>query len=109
MLYLRFGYFEKFLKIVFRDNLVPLADAAVLAFVEEDVFAMLHLHAHGLHHPLAGVLPVAGVVVHVAAPQALRAVVGIAVAFDLLAAMAADEVFNCAGESFAHNMIINSE
>ncbi len=55
---------------------------------------MIHFHGHGLHHPAAVMQPIAWVDVNMFTPQTNRAMVGIAVAFNLGAAGAANEVLN---------------
>lgn len=59
----------------------------------------LCFYADWLHKPFAQLLPIAGLYIHMLAPEALRAVVCVAVALHLCAALLAGEVFSCASES----------
>ena len=56
--------------------------------------------ADWLHKSMTGFGPITRIHVHVLAPKALGAMVGIAIAFDRRAAMPAGEVFFCPGELF---------
>lgn len=74
---------------------------AFLASVDDDELIAFFVDGRRLHKATAGVGPVARLNINMFAAQAVRAVVGIAVAFHLCIAMFTDEVFNLALELFA--------
>ncbi len=61
--------------------------------MENGVFPALEFHIHWLHEPLAPLLAIAGIYVNMLAPDALRAVIGIAASAHKETAPFAGEVF----------------
>jgi hypothetical protein len=92
-------------KIILFDSLVPTLLAAARTAEKDAVFTPFDLYIDGFHHTAAGFCPVAGVDVHVPAPQAYRAVVGVPAAFNLMAAVAADKIFYPALKFTAHGFL----
>jgi hypothetical protein len=74
---------------------VPLLGSAHVAVMEDIILAVFFPQADWFHKSMALVSAVAGIIIHVLAPQALGTMISIAVAFNLKAAVFADEVFNC--------------
>lgn len=78
------------------------ARSAIHTPVDDHVFPAPHLKSHRLHHPPAGLGPIAGVYVNVAAPQADRAVVGISIAAYVRSTVVADEILGRPGKPTCH-------
>ena len=89
-------------KIVLGERFILFRLPAPFASVEDEISAVFYLHANRLHHAAARVLPVAGMNVDMLAPEALRAVVGVTVAKNNLAAMVAGKIFNLSLEFAGH-------
>ena len=96
------GELKKDLKIVLRTGFVTLFVPTVLTAVKNGVLPALDVYRDRLHEPLAHGCAVTGVYVDVLAPQALRAVVGVAIAHDGGTAVSAGEVFGISYKSGRH-------
>ena len=68
----------------------------------ENVGTMFYGKSDGFHQATTGCRAIARVHIDVSAPEAFRAVVGVAVSFDGGATVRAGEIFNVALESFVH-------
>jgi len=82
-----------YIKIIGVCRLDVFGQAAGQTAVGDDRFRTALGGADGLHHAPALGLAVARVDINVAAPEAVRAVVGVAIADDLRSAVAADKIF----------------
>ena len=71
---------------------------ALDTLVNDDGFVAFLLRANGFHQPAAVRRPIAGIYVHMLAPQAVRAVVGVSVAGNGFAAPFTREVLSTALE-----------
>ena len=74
--------------------------------MSEDILAVFEFNSNRLHQATAIGSSVAGVDIHVLAPKAIRAVVGITVAMDMRATVFASEIFNLAIKSFHYFLLI---
>ena len=71
----------------------------------EDVVAVFYGKSDRLHQATTGCRTIARVHIDVSAPEAFRAMVGVAVSFDSGATVRAGEIFNVALESFVHRLV----
>ena len=89
-------------KLILRTGPVAFLMAARDAAVHDLKLSFDHLCLNRLHKSAAGSGPIARVNVDVAAPQASRTVVGIAIAFDVSPAVPTREIFDVTFENFRH-------
>ena len=77
-------------------------DLALLATMHDVLNRMLNQDRHRLHQPTAGFLPVPRIHITMYAPEALGAVIGVAIAPDLASADLTDKRFDCTCEISGH-------
>jgi hypothetical protein len=80
-------------------HVVPLLEFTADATVQNVRLAVLVADSNRFHHPQASACTVTGVYVHMLAPKASRAVVGVSVAVNLSSAVFANEFFDCPGKA----------
>jgi hypothetical protein len=94
-------------RIIMVRSVVALDISALDAAVDDPIRRRGTLEGQGLHHSLACGCAIARIDIDVLAPEAVRAMVGITVAFDEGAAMLADEILYGAAEFlFLHGMAL---
>jgi hypothetical protein len=97
---------EQLLEIVFRRGLVPLLYTASFAAVQNAIRPRDPGYGYRRHRAAAGSCPVARAHVDMAAIQAARAMVCVAVSCDLQTAVQAFEIFNLALKTATHAAIL---
>jgi hypothetical protein len=93
------------IEIIMRGGLVAFFQTAARAAVDDAINATFDLHPDRFHQTLTGGIAVTGVDVDMLAPQAVRAVIGITAAGDLLTAVFAHKIFNSTLEFSTHKFI----
>lgn len=85
---------DGFVKIIVRTQMVASFLAANLATLNHQPILALKINIHRFHQAAAKLGPVARINIHVFGPETLGAVIGVAIAFDRLAAMFANKILH---------------
>jgi uncharacterized membrane protein len=93
-----FDYVDDGIEIIVFVRSVAQDFAALRAAVADFMVVAAHLGPNRFKRPTASVGAVAGVYIDMLAPKALRAMVGVAIAFDLGPAVFAGEILYCSLE-----------
>ena len=90
------------IKAVVFSGFVPLGDTAFDTAVDEDITTAFDGKSHRLHQTATVLSAVAWVYIDVLAPEAFRAVIGVAIALRVKATISTGEIFNVPLEFFVH-------